>query len=128
VAKAFTDADGHYELIATVSDLARHQARGLVDMMVGAWTAETGARTIASTLIMGSDPQHDVDLSPVTWTNGAELGSRIGLDLSSRSGFTTAVSNRWDFYSVNKNRKWLCGINADAPSAYNHITWNTYPS
>ena len=43
----------------------------------------------------------------VTWSNGAKLGSAIGIDLSSRTGFATDAKLTYSFSATRK----LCGTN-----------------
>ncbi|WP_250826727.1 hypothetical protein [Nocardioides bruguierae] len=51
-----------------------------------------------------SEEQH-----AITWTNGAKLGGKIGIDLSSRTGFSSTSQVNFVF---NKTRK-LCGTHGD---------------
>lgn len=46
-----------------------------------------------------------------TWSNGAKLGGAIGIDLSSRTGFTTKAKQEWVFKTPGR----LCGTH-DSPA------------
>ena len=48
-----------------------------------------------------------------TWSNGMKMGSQIGIDLSSRTGWTSAAKLRYDFTRASK----ACGNNNPPPSA-----------
>ena len=55
----------------------------------------------------------------ITWSNGAKLGSSIGVDLSSGTGFRTNAKLRFNF--VGANRKWLCGTHGDVADAPRNV-------
>lgn len=75
-------------------------------------TPSAPTATMCTTYLAGTGAETDT-ATAVTFSNGMSMGSQIGVDLSTRSGFSTTVKLSWTYVTAGS----LCGTNNFPPTA-----------